>query len=355
VSRRIRLFLAMVVLCASILAAGAIGWNAGRRAISVSPSPPVPHAPVTIEVQAGELVVEQPMTVRLSWAVQRDQAAMAAGVVTRVIVPTGAPVEVHEGDVLYSLNELPAVVMRGLVPAFRDLSSGATGWDVVQLQQFLDTKGFFADEIDGNWASSTSKAVRSWQESLGVAATGDLPLGSIIFLDKLPQVVARSPQLHVGGVVTADTVTVSIVDPVPTATLILPGQLRGSLDVATFAVRIGVSTVEYRVGGLTRTDNATGETTAALVQSRTPVSCAEWCAEVPFGQSVSVAATATYGDPVSGAIVPVGVIESDGSTTYVVTAEGDRRTVVILLQADGQAVVTGISAGTDVIVPSGSE
>ena len=62
--------------------------------------------------------------------------------------------------------------------------SSADGVDVRQLEQALTDLGHTAGlglTVDEDWTSVTTAAVRRWQKSLGVAATGTVRLGDVLF------------------------------------------------------------------------------------------------------------------------------------------------------------------------------
>lgn len=79
------------------------------------------------------------------------------------------------------------VLMYGTAPAWRDLSSGSSmGPDITQLESNLEALGFDADSgltVDGVYDEATELAVSAWQESLGLEATGEVSLGSVVFVE----------------------------------------------------------------------------------------------------------------------------------------------------------------------------
>ena len=74
--------------------------------------------------------------------------------------------------------------MTGDVPAWRDLQAGAAdGTDVRQLETNLQALGFGDASlvVDQHWDAATTAAVRRWQAALGLAETGAIPRGEIVF------------------------------------------------------------------------------------------------------------------------------------------------------------------------------
>jgi hypothetical protein len=93
---------------------------------------------------------------------------------------------IHQGQVLYRVDEAPVVLLYGAVPAYRALAEGATGQDVAQLNrdlvalQYLDRSGLDSHWRDFNW--TTALGVQRLERHLGMGQTGSLPLGNLVFL-----------------------------------------------------------------------------------------------------------------------------------------------------------------------------
>src|SRR5207249_3292507 len=66
----------------------------------------------------------------------------------------------------------PAFVLRGEVPAYRDISPGAVGDDVRQLQEALVRLGFKPGRTDGVYDDRTGLAVAAWYLKGGWAPSG---------------------------------------------------------------------------------------------------------------------------------------------------------------------------------------
>ncbi len=88
------------------------------------------------------------------------------------------------GDVLYVRDDQPVVFLVGSVPAWRALSNGDEGSDVLQLEQNLVDLGY-GDEseitVDETFTSATVTIVQRWQEDLGVAETGSIGRDDVVF------------------------------------------------------------------------------------------------------------------------------------------------------------------------------
>jgi len=67
-----------------------------------------------------------------------------------------------EGQVLMTVSGRPVFVLRGALPAYRDLQPGVAGEDVRQLQHALKRLGFDPGADDGHYDARTAAAVRRW-------------------------------------------------------------------------------------------------------------------------------------------------------------------------------------------------
>jgi hypothetical protein len=90
------------------------------------------------------------------------------------------------GQMLYRVDNAPVVLMQGATPAWRAFFWGMVGGpDVTELQLDLvalgDAAGLFST-ASGSFDGLTFDAVQRWQQSLGLAPTGEISLGEIVFL-----------------------------------------------------------------------------------------------------------------------------------------------------------------------------
>lgn len=93
--------------------------------------------------------------------------------------PQGA--RLRAGDVLYRVDDVPAVLMVGPTPAWRVFALGMTaGPDVLELQRNLIALGF-GGELSGRYDWATVLSVERWQAALGETVTGQVPLGQVVF------------------------------------------------------------------------------------------------------------------------------------------------------------------------------
>jgi hypothetical protein len=93
---------------------------------------------------------------------------------------------VGAGQALYRVDNLPVVLMTGPLPAWRSFSAGmGDGPDVGELESNLlalgDARGLFSVATD-HFDAATALAIDRWQAANGYPATGQIPLGVVVFL-----------------------------------------------------------------------------------------------------------------------------------------------------------------------------
>ncbi len=119
----------------------------------------------------------------------------ASTVVTQTITSiVGVNTDLHSGDVLYTVDGEPVVALDGDLPAWRSLStSSADGVDIAQLEAALVALGYDPSgkvTVDNHFDAATRTMVKAWQQGLGIAQTGKVTLGSIVFLPSTTSVTA---------------------------------------------------------------------------------------------------------------------------------------------------------------------
>jgi peptidoglycan hydrolase-like protein with peptidoglycan-binding domain len=95
-------------------------------------------------------------------------------------------VELGRGDVVALVDGRPVVVFYGDVQPERDLAAGDEGADVLQLESNLAALGFDSAgtlSVDGVFTAQTADAVAAWKVSIGLAVSGDVPLGLVALTD----------------------------------------------------------------------------------------------------------------------------------------------------------------------------
>ncbi len=94
-------------------------------------------------------------------------------------------VVIGRGGTLFKIDQLPIVLMYGLVPAYRTLKQGVSdGEDVTELNENLVALGYDPHGAITDYESfseATTAAVRRWQRAEGLPQTGAVELGRVIF------------------------------------------------------------------------------------------------------------------------------------------------------------------------------
>ena len=89
--------------------------------------------------------------------------------------------ELRRGNTVYSIDNVPTVLMYGALPAYRRLAVGTEGADVLQLEQNLKAMGYSGFTVDDEYTDATATAVEQWQDDLGLDETGAVELGRVLF------------------------------------------------------------------------------------------------------------------------------------------------------------------------------
>jgi hypothetical protein len=86
------------------------------------------------------------------------------------------------GRALYEIDGRPVLLLRGAVVPTRAFVAGmSTGRDVAALNANLDALGYASGLTGDTFSTASAAAVRALQSAHGLAATGELPLGSVVF------------------------------------------------------------------------------------------------------------------------------------------------------------------------------
>jgi hypothetical protein len=124
---------------------------------------------------------------------------------------------IGQGQVLYRVDEVPVVLLYGSVPVYRALTEGVTGRDVAQLNHDLVALGYVhPGEVGSAWTGfgpATRAGVERLQKHLGVAQTGALSVGDVVFLPTEARVTVLRAGLgaSAGGPVLEASSTVPVV------------------------------------------------------------------------------------------------------------------------------------------------
>lgn len=172
------------VLCGAT-ATGAVVIAGAEQATPVEESPAS-----TAKVERGRLAATVSLDGTLTYRARADGSPysvinQASGIYTEL--PDDGD-KVDFGDVLYRVDDEPVLLLRGVVPAYRDLKMGDEGNDVRQLNRNLHELGYDADagvEIDPDdeaFTWTTREALERLQDDKGFAVAGALGIDDAVFL-----------------------------------------------------------------------------------------------------------------------------------------------------------------------------
>ncbi|HEX4186749.1 MAG TPA: peptidoglycan-binding domain-containing protein [Solirubrobacteraceae bacterium] len=168
----------------------ALATAAGAALVLLRPGSPS-HAPASTGVPAGDttatlerrtLVERSSVDGTLGYGGSLEIYDRLAGTFTW-LPAVGAVI--GRGGTLFRLNNEPVALMYGSLPAYRALKLGVSdGPDVRQLDINLVDLGFDpygAIAENEHFGEATAAAVRRWQKAEGLAQTGEVELGRVVF------------------------------------------------------------------------------------------------------------------------------------------------------------------------------
>jgi hypothetical protein len=170
-------------------------WSGDAEAAALSAESEAASVHETATVRRGSLSTERDFSAAVSFGDEWTIGTAASGTVTQSH-PTGSVVGF--GDEIARVDDKPITLAEGSMPMYRELFKVDTrsrdengdrvklmiGSDVEQLQRFLISEGFDADEsleVDGVFGGTTQRAVKAWQEAVGLSATGRVDNTQLLF------------------------------------------------------------------------------------------------------------------------------------------------------------------------------
>lgn len=329
-----------------LVAAVALGLGAGYVAFRPSggTGPAQADGPITAEAVEGSVGRSIPVAVTVTQPFTTVATNSLAGVVTGV----GAA-DVGLGGLLYEVAGVPVRAIEGDVPMYRDLTIGARGKDVAELQRALTAMGFPVAE-DGRFGAGTAEAVRAWQKSLGQEATGAVGLGTVLALPDLPATVRLGADIAVGRQVTGAEDAVLTRTGAPTFVVVTTAEIATQVPPGGAVTITNDGATWDAVVATTRIDQ-TGQTELELTGPSGGAPCGDECGTLPPDDSASLSGVLVLAPAVSGVVIPVAAVQVDASGASVVELDdGSTVPVDVVASQDGRAVVEGIVAGQRVQV-----
>jgi peptidoglycan hydrolase-like protein with peptidoglycan-binding domain len=340
------------VSAVSWVAAGAVvvtaAFWAGRAATDVPTIASPPDAVETVVAQDGQLGRSVEVTIQARWDLSDTARAAVGGTVTTT--PDLSDVTVEAGTTLLTIDLRPVVLAQGGVPAFRDMTQGDVGQDVGQLQDFLRASEFLSSDRTDSYDASTTSAVKAWQKSLGLEQTGIVRQGDLLFVESLPARLVLDSAIEVGSLVEPGDVLVQAVSPSPELWVESDESQANPLRPDVAVVVESGDTSWDAVVSRSEPDPEAGVDRLMLSSPDGGAVCGTECGAVlpvlPRGASAILTGRAVLTPQVSGAMVPQSSLATTATGDNIVLgADGGRVPVDVLVVADGQAIVTGVSPG----------
>jgi len=279
----------------------------------------------------------------------------------------GAGRVVRQGQVLYRVDGKPVVLLYGQVPAYRSLAEGATasdvtGRDVEQLNRDLVDLGYASrsqlDPSSDEFSWATKAALERLQEHLGVAQTGKLTLGDVVFLPHAARITKVQPTL--GTPAGAGSPVLQATSTARQVSIDLDAAAQSEVkvgDTVTIALP-GGTTTPGRVSSIaTVATAASASATPTVAVQVTPLHPAATGSldQAPVHVSIT---TATVRDALVVPVAALLALASGGYAVEEVTPRGAHHLVPVqpgLFDDDAglvQVTGSGLAAGQRVVVPA---
>ncbi|HMQ65739.1 MAG TPA: efflux RND transporter periplasmic adaptor subunit [Arachnia sp.] len=359
--RRLRILVVLLALAIVFALGGFVASRfmvtpAQRDALAAPPPASVLTAAVTSRELSDSVVTRGDVAVLAAVDVLEGRAFPGSpAIVTAAPVVTGD--EAKAGSVLLEVNGRPVLALPGDLPAYEDLTTGAEGPLVAQLQKALKATGAKITDDKGVFGASTAAGVAKLYTDAGYAAREALPMAEVAFLPTLPARVVSSTAARgrsaadASLVVAAGNPVVVVGQPDRQLTELasegvaarIANELSGEAFDATF------STNQAAPSGADEQDAAGTPDAASLVVVPNEPLPLPW---IGANVRVSVDLRTTDGPVLT---VPMAAVRTDGGGRTVVTVvDGDARRDVEVspgVTGDGFVAIEGeVAEGDEVLV-----
>jgi multidrug efflux pump subunit AcrA (membrane-fusion protein) len=361
--RRSWLLAGAVVLVALVATGGVLAMSGAKQATAAGKEPSVR----TATVERGTLSDQISQAGTLTYRARPDGSSYtvfdrARGTYTKL--PTSGD-QVDCGSTLYRVNNQPVLLLCGSTPAYRSLSEGASGPDVVEFNTNLLRLGYATraqlNPSSDSFSAATAAALQKLQAKLGEDPTGSLALGQVVFLPESLRIATVSGELGASAQpgaqvlsATSDTLEVQLaLDPSQQGSV-----KRGDRALITLPSNTSVTGHVDRLG---RVAHAPAGHNASAGGATIPVSIGLENPEQARGLDQAPVQVNITTRGVNDALnVPVTAIvgrSGGGFAVEVVRADGQRELVAVKLglfdSAGGRVQVEGnLHVGERVVVPS---
>ena len=340
--------------------AGGLALSALIVALALRPESGAPAAPPTGEtytVTRRNLEVAESVSGTLGYDSSKLTVANRLGGIVTALPKAGSTIAV--GAVIYRVEGAPVVLMRGRIPAYRELAHGVSdGADVRQLETNLRELGFDPYEqmtIDKHFSYATRAAVKRWQRALGLSIDGSVELGRVVFASGPMRVGEVKATL---GSSAPEVLTLSETEPTVTVKLDTSLQTIVKQGDAVTVELPGGTTARGRIVDVGRVATADeNASSGAVIDVTITLNSAKQAGNLDQAP-VSVSIVKERRRNVLAVPVTALVARSGGGyAVEVVRADGMKRLtpVKVGMFASGYVEVSGsgVNAGTNVVVPAG--
>jgi peptidoglycan hydrolase-like protein with peptidoglycan-binding domain len=271
---------------------------------------------------------------------------------------------VRRGQALYAVDGKPCLLLYGSLTAWRAFVAGMSpGPDVSELNANLRSLGYGNDLAGNTFTGATRAAIVSLQRAHGLAQTGELLLGTVIFKPGAVRVTSVQPTL---GAAVQPGLVLGVSSTARQVTIALDASQQASIkvgDKATITLPNNQTTpgVVSTVGSVATTPSGDGSSG----QSQTPTVEVQITPSDPAAtgrlDQAPVQVSITTASVDNALVVPVNALlalAGGGYAVETVDAAGTHRLVAVGLglfdDAEGlvQVTGTGLAAGQHVVVPT---
>ena len=301
-------------------------------------------------------------------ALTEAQAQAANPNTTFTSLPAAGKV-ISRGKTVYALAGEPVPLFYGSTTLYRALYLGVSdGPDVAELQQNLIALGFGGGITASNhFSPATETAVKAWQASIGVPATGVVALGDVVVESGPIEVDTVSPM--VGGTASAGTSVLTATSTIREVTISLNASQQSEVkvgDAVTVTLPDNSTTpgVVSSVGRVATTPSSSGSP-AGNTGGSSPTITVEVTLTDPKAtgnlDEAPVEVAITNASVANALYVPVDALlalSSGGYALEEVEANGSHQLVAVSLglfdDADGFVQVSGpgVQAGQKIVIPN---
>lgn len=333
-------FLIVMVAVVSVL----VGWSLAKIF-----SPPVQVAAETLAttftVKQGSIGKSITLNAAAAWGAEASGINRAAGVVTSMNPTTELT---RSGDAIYAVDLAPVALVAGRTPAFREITTGTQGPDVIQLAVMLAERGYGvdpdADKVDWVFA----QAIKAWQKDIGAKDTGTVANGAVIFTPGLPARIQFDPEIiSVGATLVGGEKVLTVASAVPEFTLEVPNDQAQSIPVGT-GVTIKNKDAKWpgQVAGIKDSANSSNKLLVLGSTTDAPL-CGRDCGALTEAKDALFPTEIIIVASQEGLVVPSSAVRTNASGgTSLLLESGVEQPVEVVATSSGMTIVIGIDAGT---------